>query len=79
MRKVPHPLVIFWSGTRKKNLENGPFCRADAGARLFLVEKWLSDVLAPVLVHQPRSQKDGVSVRVVRKVLHPLVIFFERH
>ena len=39
MREVSHRLVIFLSGTRKKMLENGPFCKVDAGASLFLDEK----------------------------------------
>ena len=39
MREVPHRLVIFLSGASKKVLENGLFCRVDAGARLFLDEK----------------------------------------
>ena len=75
MRKVLHRLVIFLSGT-SKNAGKGPFCKVDAGARLFFHEK--------MAVARPRARlgastaitkKELVSVRVMRKVLHRLVIF----
>ena len=38
-------------------------------------EKWLSDALAPVLVHRPRSQKRTDRATVLRKLSRRLVIF----
>ena len=79
MRKVLHRLVIFLSGT-SKNAGKGPFCKVDAGARLFFHEK--------VAVARPRARlgastaitkKELVSVRVMRKVFTLFVHFVERH
>ena len=61
-------------------LQNGPFCRVDASRRFFVDEN--------VAVSRPRARlgastaitkKEVMSVRVMRKVSHRLVIFFERH
>ena len=57
VREVSHRLVIFFAGTRKM-LENGPFCRVDAGARLFLDEK--------VDVSRPRACF-GASTAITKK------------
>ena len=57
-------------------LENGPFCKVDAGARLFFHEQ--------VALSRPRARLNAsnaitkigmVSVRVMREVSHNLVIF----
>jgi len=58
MREVPHRLVIFLSGASKKVLENGLFCRVDAGARLSLDEK--------VAVLHPRA-RIGASNAILKK------------
>ena len=57
MRKVLHRLVIFLSGT-SKNAGKGPFCKVDAGARLFFHEK--------VAVARPRARL-GASTAITKK------------
>ena len=59
MREMLHRLVIFLSGTIKKNAGKGPFCRFgvwDVGSSV--TKKLLKDALALALVHFPRSQKN---------------------
>ena len=57
-------------------LENGPFCKVDAGARLFFHEQVaLSRPRARLIASNAIIKKEVVSVRVMREVSHRLVIF----
>ena len=57
-------------------LENGPFCKVDAGARLFLDEKVAASRHSrPAWCIDCDHKKEVVSVRVMREVSHRLVIF----
>ena len=57
-------------------LENGPFCKVDTGARLFLHEKVaVPSSRARLGASTVITKKNVMSVRVMCEVLHRLVIF----
>ena len=57
-------------------LENGLFCRVDAGARLFLDEKCGTlSLSARLSASTAITKKEVVSIRVVREVSRRLAIF----
>ena len=60
-------------------LENGPFCKVDAGARLLLDEKMaVSRPRACLDASTAITKKEVVSVRAMRELSHRWS-FFERH
>ena len=75
MRELSHRWSFF-ERHYKKMLEMARFCKVDAGARLFFHEQVaLSRPRARLIASNAIIKKEVVSVRVMREVLHRLVIF----